>query len=383
MKTILFLTSGIYYDPKMVREKEKYSLLSQKYRGFIFSVAHKKEYKNYQIGDFFSRGIFIPEYLRNIPIARNILYSIFVIFKSLQYHLAGNGFDVVVACDPFKTGVLAFLINRFTKTKYIIEVVGNPLKSFRYESEKTSLSTKIKNRFVKRIAPFILSHAHGVKILYQDQLAFTGTFLRRDNVFCFHDFVPIRLFGRGENRKYLLFIGHPWFLKGVDVVVKAFLKISANFPDRSLKIVGYCPDRGYFERLAGGCQQVEFHPQVPYVHAIELIKGCEVFVLPSRTEAMGRVLLEAMASGKPIVASDVDGIPSYVKNGYNGLLFRSEDIDDLADKLKMVLSDRGLSDTLARNAYDHVRKEYSEEQYLNKFTDMVLYVTRENNKNNN
>ena len=380
MKNILFLTSGIYYNPAIPREREKYSLLSKKYRGMIFSVAHKKEYKNYPIGGFVSRGIFIPEFLRNISIIRNILYSVFVIVKSFQYQLAGNGFDVVVACDPFKTGVLAFLINKFTNSKYIIEVVGNPLKSFQYESEKTSLRDKIKNRFVKLIAPFILSHAHAVKILYQDQLIFADTFLRRDNVFCFHDFVPIHLFERGESKNYLLFIGHPWFLKGVDVVIKAFLKISSNFPEQNLKIVGYCPDRGYFEQLAGGCQRVEFHQQVSYRHAIELINGCDVFVLPSRTEAMGRVLLEAMASGKPVVASDVDGIPSYVKNGYNGLLFRSEDIDDLSEKLRMVLSDRELHDTLARNAYDHVRKEYSEEQYLIKFTDMVRYVTREHNQ---
>ena len=376
MKNILFLTSGIYYDPTVIREQEKYSFLSKEYRGLIFSVAHKKEYQNYPIGGFVLRGIFIPESLRNIPMIRNILYSIFVIVKYFQYQFGGNRIDVVIACDPFKTGVLAFLIHKFSKAKYIIEVVGNPLKSFRYESEKTSLRTKVKNRVVKLMAPFILNRAHGVKVLYKEQLAFANTFLRRDNVFCFHDFVPIHLFGRGENKKYLLFIGHPWFLKGVDVVIKAFLKISANFPEHRLKIVGYCPDRRYFERLAGGCQRVEFHPPVPYDQTIELIKGCDVFVLPSRTEAMGRVLLEAMASGKPVVASDVDGIPSYVKNGYNGLLFRSEDVDDLADKLKMVLSDRGLSDTLARNAYDLVRKEYSEEQYLIKFTDMVRYVTR-------
>ena len=55
---------------------------------------------------------------------------------------------------------------------------------------------------------------------------------------------------------------------------------------------------------------------------------CRVFVLPSRTEAMGRVLIEAMAMGKTCIASAVDGIPHYVRDEDTGLLFRSGDAAD-------------------------------------------------------
>ena len=77
--------------------------------------------------------------------------------------------------------------------------------------------------------------------------------------------------------------------------------------------------------------------------------GCSLFVLPSRTEAMGRVLLEAMACKKPIIASNVGGIPEIIKDGYNGLLFESENVDDLAEKIRLVLSNKKYPTMLRNN----------------------------------
>ena len=114
--------------------------------------------------------------------------------------------------------------------------------------------------------------------------------------------------------KYLLFLGYPWYLKGVDVLIKAFNRVSSEFPEYKLKIVGYCPEGfDYYEKLAQGNTNIEFHKPVFYDKVIKLMAGCSLFILPSRTEAMGRVLLEAMACKKPIIASNVGGIPEIIK----------------------------------------------------------------------
>ena len=108
--------------------------------------------------------------------------------------------------------------------------------------------------------------------------------------------------------------------------------------------------------------------------------ACSLYVLASRTEAMGRVLLEAMASEKPIIASNVDGVPTVIRDGYNGLLFVSESVDDLADKMRTVLSDKQRATTLARNGLEYVMSNLSEACYLNKYQEMVRqtlkHVTR-------
>ena len=138
-------------------------------------------------------------------------------------------------------------------------------------------------------------------------------------------------------------------MKGVDILIKAFNKISNEFSEYTLKVVGYCDDKSYFEKISSNNKQIQLCNPVNYSEVIKLMEGCSLFILPSRTEAMGRVLLEAMASKKPIIASNVDGIPTYIKDGYNGLLFESENVDDLAEKMHTVMSDENYARQLADN----------------------------------
>ena len=108
--------------------------------------------------------------------------------------------------------------------------------------------------------------------------------------------------------------------------------------------------------LQKATRNIEFHKPVFYDKVVKLMAGCSLFILPSRTEAMGRVLLEAMACEKPIIASNVGGIPEVIKNGYNGLLFKSENVDDLADKIRLVLSNKKFALMLGNNAFYMLRK---------------------------
>ncbi len=98
---------------------------------------------------------------------------------------------------------------------------------------------------------------------------------------------------------------------------------------------------------------------------------CSLFVLPSRTEAFARVLLEAMASEKPIISSDVDGIPHYIKHGSNGLLFKSENVQDLAQKMRLLLSNQHYASRLAKNGSEYVHQYLSEERYVESFKNMI------------
>jgi glycosyltransferase involved in cell wall biosynthesis len=75
---------------------------------------------------------------------------------------------------------------------------------------------------------------------------------------------------------------------------------------------------------------------------------------------MGRVLLEAMAARKPIIASAVGGVPHYIEDNDNGLLFRSEDVEELAEKLGTLLANPELQARLAKRGYEKVFSEYDE-----------------------
>jgi glycosyltransferase involved in cell wall biosynthesis len=107
----------------------------------------------------------------------------------------------------------------------------------------------------------------------------------------FHEFTALRTIPQTEaGERYILFLGFPWLLKGVDILIQAFNRISARHPDVRLRIVGHCPDRTLFEALAAGNPRVSLERAVPREQAMALMAGCSLFVLPSRSEAMGRVL---------------------------------------------------------------------------------------------
>jgi glycosyltransferase involved in cell wall biosynthesis len=86
---------------------------------------------------------------------------------------------------------------------------------------------------------------------------------------------------------------------------------------------------------------------------------------------MGRVLLEAMACKKPIIASRVDGIPHYVKHGFNGLLFKSENVEDLATNIRTILNDPEYAAKLGENGQRHVREYLSEDRYIELYKQMI------------
>jgi glycosyltransferase involved in cell wall biosynthesis len=90
----------------------------------------------------------------------------------------------------------------------------------------------------------------------------------------------------------------------------------------------------------------------------------DVAVLPSYREALGLVILEAMALGRPVVASDVGGIPEMVEDGVTGLLVPPQDPVALGDAIVRLLTDHPLADILGRNGQRLVRERFCVERMI-------------------
>jgi glycosyltransferase involved in cell wall biosynthesis len=93
----------------------------------------------------------------------------------------------------------------------------------------------------------------------------------------------------------------------------------------------------------------------------EIIATFDVAVLPSFFEGMGRVILEAMAMEKPVVASRVGGIPDLIDEGINGLLVGPGDVKELAHALEKVLRDKGLARKMGREGRKRIQAQFSAE----------------------
>jgi len=136
----------------------------------------------------------------------------------------------------------------------------------------------------------------------------------------------------------VLFIGRHEPRKGLDVLLEAWSGLDR---DARLQIVGVGPQTDELKRLAVG--DVEWFGTVTDTPRNELLRGATAFCAPSlRGESFGVVLLEAMAAGAPIVASEIEGYQNVARRGEDALLVPPGDVTALRDALRRVLDDPAL-----------------------------------------
>lgn len=169
-------------------------------------------------------------------------------------------------------------------------------------------------------------------------------------------------------RPYLLALGNLSRRKGMDVLIRAYARLAS--PRADLLIAGTGGELEALRELSnelGVASRVRFVGFVSGVEKVSLYRGAEFFVCPSRREPFANVILEAMASGLPVVATDVGGNRQLVGSGRHGLLCRSEDVEGMAGALGALLdSPDRLSDSraavpeyVARFGWERIAQEYA------------------------
>ena len=160
-----------------------------------------------------------------------------------------------------------------------------------------------------------------------------------------HDFDSAQPYA--SSAPYILGIGRLVPQKGFDILLRAFAK--SAIPGWNLLIAGEGPERDSLETLIrdlGLEGRAKLIGRADRAMAVSLFRGCGFFVLPSRMEPLGIVNLEAMAAGKPVIASRTGGVPEIVLDGETGLLVPAGDQTALAAALARLASDSLLRERL-------------------------------------
>jgi glycosyltransferase involved in cell wall biosynthesis len=160
--------------------------------------------------------------------------------------------------------------------------------------------------------------------------------------------------------------------KGIDILLRAFVRIAADVPDASLVLVGDGPLFEQHRRLAeslGVERPILFVGSIPQIEVKSFIDACAVFVLPSRSEPFGVVILEAARSGKAIVATRVGGVPEILTDGVDALLVNPDDPDGLAAHVVRLLRSPALRDRLGDAAQRTLRTRFSWTRWIADYLD--------------
>lgn len=162
---------------------------------------------------------------------------------------------------------------------------------------------------------------------------------------------------RAHPRPYVLGLGRMVRQKGFDVLIEAF-EMSGASATHDLLLAGDGPELSALSAQvtrAGAAGRVHLLGRKTHADSLALFAGAAVFVLPSRQEPQGIVVLEAMASGSPVLAARVGGVPEVIDDEVNGLLYDGS-ASDLAARLDRLVLDRGLRDRLRTAGLEHSRR---------------------------
>lgn len=159
---------------------------------------------------------------------------------------------------------------------------------------------------------------------------------------------------------------------GADVLIKAFARLDdviGNLKTR-LVIIGSGPMTDELESLAtklGVSDRIIFAGDIYYEDLPGYLSMADVFARPSYSEGLGNAFLEAMAVGVPIIGTRVGGIVDFLEDGVTGLFCEVGDHEDLAKRIKMVLSDVDLRKRLIENGRELVKRRYSWQSVSDEF----------------
>lgn len=182
--------------------------------------------------------------------------------------------------------------------------------------------------------------------------------------------------GAAPDDVLVLGLGALFRRKGFDVLLEAVAHLAAGDPPLAPPVViaGDGPERADLEARARelGPGRVRFLGRREDV--ADLLAACDVFVLPSRAEGLGVAALEAMASGRPVVASRVGGLGQAVEDGRSGLLVPAEDPAALAGALRRLVLDPALRRSLGRGGTERVRDGFLPERMVRSYESLYRSV---------
>lgn len=342
-KKVLFI--GVtYFDLNKKEEvlhlKKKFEGLNREIKPYILAKG-KPIFKKKWNGEFY---LFPPSLFW--PLAFLVAFWLSLIKK----------IEVIVAQSPLIEGFLGVILKKLLKKELIVEIHGD-WKEGPFLSRKRKLEF-IQKKFTPLLAKISFKNADKIRGVAGDLIEEAKKIAPEKKYFLFPTFTDLDVFLNVKNSRFdnfILFVGRAQKIKGVRYLREAFGQIKKDFPNFKLVLVG--------EGLPGGKLSLE--------EIKNKMKNCYCLVLPSLSEGFPRVLMEAMALGKPVIGSRVGGIPALIKEGQNGFLFEVGHSHQLAEKLKILLKNRNLAIKMGKKGREFIKRNFSNQKYIENYLKMI------------
>lgn len=272
----------------------------------------------------------------------------------LQNFLRANGVEVANFHYPSLRGLWFVFLKRFGFYH------GSLLLSFHGADLSHAAATRGIERYLWRLLLIHSDAVVGCSRALAEEITNQWPMVA-DKTFAVHNGLDSRRFFSGQDLKWtdpplwtersvILNIGTFEHKKGQDVLIQAFHQLAKTRDNLHLVLVGRAEPYVEFlyrqVRELGLCARIAFIEDVPHGQIGRLFQAAQVFVLPSRREPFGLVILEAALFELPVLASRVGGIPEIIEHNRTGVLVPPDDVNALAEELESLLKEPGRAKTL-------------------------------------
>ena len=297
-------------------------------------------------------------------------------YFALGFYLCiAKNIDTIVAQSPLIEGFTASLFKKLLKKELIVEIHGDWIEG-PFLSKKRNFAF-LQRKLVPVLAKVSFRSADKIKGVANCLIEEAKKVASDKDYFLFPTFTDLNIFLNEKNKRFdnfILFVGHLEKVKGVKYLIRAFSEIEKEFPDFKLVIIGQGSEKQKLELMAnhlGVKDKVEFKGKLSLKETKDIMKDCYCLVLPSLSEGLPRVLMEAMALEKPIIGSRVAGIPDLIKDNENGFLFEKSNLNELVKKLRVLLNNRDLAIKMGQKGKKIIENKFSNEKYIENYISMI------------
>lgn len=291
----------------------------------------------------------------------------------LMWEKVSRGLDILHCHAAYPQGYIGATFKRIFKTPLIITSHGDLIKGERIR-EDAKLAERAKKAMSVSDAVTAISH------YMKEESMEAGA--PEEKIHTIPNGVDLEEFESEEKfifkTPYIFSMGILRKVKGFDILIRAFRQVKKVHPEISLMIGGGGKEKESLKKLADALRlgdSIHFLDVVLGKEKIKLLKGCEFYVCSAlREEPFSNSTLEAFASGKTVVASDIGGIPDLVRDGINGLLVPPGDSDLLAKRMIELLDKPALvlkMSTHARETSKQFDLKMTMSQYLHLYEKLL------------
>jgi len=326
-----------------------------------------------------SKGIEVFVLAKGKPFHRKIWDAEFYLlpqrfFSLLAFPLASHlclvkKIDTILCQSPLIEGFIGSILKKVFGKELIIEVHGDWVEApFLY-----------KKRWPKAFWQKIFEILGKISLKNADKIRAVSTFTKEKALkvtpgkpcFIFPTFTDLSLFFKEKEirfNNFIFFVGQLEKVKGVEFLIEAFSKISTDFPEFKLVIIGEGEDLSHLKKLAGF--SIDFLGWQKEANKIEYFRNCRALIFPGE-EDFGIVPVEAMAAGKPVIAYRKGGALETIVDGKTGIFFDQPTSSALAAALRQFMTQEDKFD--AQLIAQHAQK-FNKERFK---TEMVKLIHQE------